>query len=324
MKRWGITIPFSDAPLSEHRDAVRALVDLGYTDVFSQETAALDAFTPLASVAAWAPELRIGTAIASVFTRGPGLLAMSAAALAEAAPGRFVLGLGTSSRPIVEGWNGLAFDRPLARMRDTLSFLRAALAGERIDRDYETFAVHGFRLERVPQTPPRLMLAALGPRMLELAGATSDGVQLSLVAPEDVARIVDVARAAAGARAGELEVVQRIGVVVSEDAERARGRCRRLIAGYLSVDRYAALHRWLGRGDLLAPMWRAWEAGDRRAAQDAIPDALVDALFVHGSAERCRAGIERFVAAGVTTPVIALMDWDGRRDAVLRGLAPGH
>ena len=103
--RWGITIPFPGLSLGAHRDAVRSLVDLGYTDVWSQETSGLDAFVPLASVSAWAPELRIGTAIASVFTRGPALLAMSAAALAEAAPGRFALGLGPSSRSMVEGWN---------------------------------------------------------------------------------------------------------------------------------------------------------------------------------------------------------------------------
>jgi alkanesulfonate monooxygenase SsuD/methylene tetrahydromethanopterin reductase-like flavin-dependent oxidoreductase (luciferase family) len=135
---------------------------------------------------------------------------------------------------------------------------------------------------------------------------------------------VAVARDAAGAKGDALEVVMRVGVVVGSDAEAARARCRRLIAGYLTVDRYAALHRWLGRADQLAPLWRAWQAGDRRGALAAVPDALVDALFVHGPPERCREGLERFVEQGVTTPVIALRHFEGERGAVLRALAPRH
>ncbi|GAB3939380.1 hypothetical protein GCM10027614_21470 [Micromonospora vulcania] len=87
--RWGMTVPLGGIPLADH-DAVYATLDqAGFTDVWSSEVAGTDAFTPLALAAAWQPRLRLGTAITPVFTRGPGLLAMSAAALAEAAPGRF-------------------------------------------------------------------------------------------------------------------------------------------------------------------------------------------------------------------------------------------
>lgn len=322
MTRWGLSIPLRGLPLAAHRDALRAVVDLGYSEVWSQETDGHDAFTPLACAAAWAPELRIGTAIASVFTRGPALLAMRAAALADAAPGRFALGIGSSSRPMVEGWNGIAFERPYARVRDTLRFLRAALAGERIERKYETFACHGFRLACPPAPPPPILLGALGPRMLALAGAEADGVLLSLVGPQDVSHLLAEVRAARPAAAAEPEVVMRIGVVVSRDAEAARAQLRRVIAAYLNVDRYAALHRWLGRGEQLAPLWEAWGRGDRRAAVARVSDELVDTLFVHGTAAQCREGIERFVAAGVTTPVVSIMRWDGSRMAAIEGLAP--
>ncbi len=103
MSRWGITLPLTGVPLAAHRDLVKSLPDLGYTDVWSAETAGTDAFTPLALVAEWAPTLRLGTAIAPVYTRGPGLLAMTAATIAELAPGRFVLGIGSSSPVIVQG-----------------------------------------------------------------------------------------------------------------------------------------------------------------------------------------------------------------------------
>jgi alkanesulfonate monooxygenase SsuD/methylene tetrahydromethanopterin reductase-like flavin-dependent oxidoreductase (luciferase family) len=104
--RWGMTVPLTGVPLPDHAAVFPALADAGFTDVWSAEVAGTDAFTPLALAAAWEPRLRLGTAIAPVFTRGPGLLAMSAAALAETAPGRFQIGIGASSPVVVGDWNG--------------------------------------------------------------------------------------------------------------------------------------------------------------------------------------------------------------------------
>ena len=96
MQRYGMTIPFDGLPLHAQRDWIVELADLGYTDVWSAEANGADAFTPLALASVWAPTLRLGTAIVPAFTRGPGLFAQSVASLAQAAPGRFVLGVGTS------------------------------------------------------------------------------------------------------------------------------------------------------------------------------------------------------------------------------------
>lgn len=319
MQRWGITIPLRGRPLCDQPEWIGQLFDWGYTDLWTQETDAHDAFTPLALAAAWTTQPRLGTAIASVFTRGPALLAMQASALAEAAPGRFVLGLGSSSAPMVSGWNGRLFERPYARVRDTLAFLRTALAGEKVEGPFETLDVQGFRLERPPAVPPPVFLAALGPRMLRLAQREADGALLSLVSPADVERIRAFWEEEGSAPP---EVGLRIGVVVDSDSERARARCRKLIAGYLTVDRYAALHRWLGREAQLEPIWQAWQAGDRSRALAEVPDSLVDALFVHGSLAACRDGIGRFVQAGVSLPIVSLMGWTGDLVEVLRGLAP--
>ncbi len=323
-RRLGITVPLPGVPLARHQDWLRRVVDLGYTDCWTMETSGFDAFTPLAMVAAWAPELRLGTAIASVFARGPALLAQSAAALAEAAPGRFVLGIGSSSETMVTGWNAVPFERPFARVRDSLRFLRHALAGERIDEDYESFGCHGFQLERPPQQAVPIYLAALRPDMLRLAGREADGVMLSLVGPADLSRIRD----ALGRAADPPDVVLRIGVLPDPDADRARAVCRRLIAAYLSVPAYAAMSDWLGRGEMLAPILRAWTAGDRKAAVAAVPDELVDALFVHGRPAACREKIEAFREAGVATPVISILpsaaaagEQRGILEETLRGLA---
>ncbi|MBC8993303.1 MULTISPECIES: LLM class F420-dependent oxidoreductase [Micromonospora] len=298
-----MTVPLGGIPLADHAAVYAALDDAGFTDVWSSEVAGADAFTPLALAAAWSPRLRLGTAITPVFTRGPGLLAMSAAALAEAAPGRFALGVGASSPVLVRDWNAIEFDEPFKRTRDVLRFLRAALRGETVDGAFDTFAVRRFTLERPPSVPPPVVLAALRPGMLRLAAAEADGVILNWLAAEDV----PTALAEVGERRPGFEVAARIFVCPTEDAAYARALGRRMITGYLTVPAYAAFHRWLGREDTLGPMWAAWAAGDRRGASAAVPDEVVDALVLHGSPEQCAAAVRRYADNGVDVPVLAVL-----------------
>jgi probable F420-dependent oxidoreductase len=301
--RWGMTVPLGGVALADHQVVFETLADAGFTDVWSSEVNGADAFTPLTLAAAWQPRLRLGTAIAPVFTRGPGLLAMTAAALADAAPGRFQLGIGASSPVVVGDWNAVDFTEPFARSRDTLRFLKAALAGEVVDHDYGTFALRRFRLERPPATPPQVLLAALRPGMLRLAATEADGVILNWLSPADV-RTALAETTAAGAG---FEVAARIFVCPTEDAGYARAVARRLIAAYLTVPAYADFHRWLGRTETLTPMWQAWSTGDRKGALAAIPDSLVDELIVHGSPQECRAKVRAYVTAGITVPAMALL-----------------
>src|SRR3954451_23672817 len=127
MQRWGLTVPFTGVGLADNEQLYRRAEAAGYTDLWSGETNGPDGFTPLALGAAWTERARLGTGIVGVFQRGPALLAQEAAALADASSGRFVLGIGSSSDRIVEGWNGIPFERPLAKVRETLDFLDAAL-----------------------------------------------------------------------------------------------------------------------------------------------------------------------------------------------------
>ncbi len=139
-KRWALSVPFDGFSLAEHAELAREGERLGYTDAWSFEADGIDCFSPLAVIGA-ATRLRVGTAIANVYTRGPATLAMSAAGLAEIAPGRFCLGIGAGSEPIVESWNGGAFRHPAARVREMAQFLRQALAGERVVFRGDTFSV---------------------------------------------------------------------------------------------------------------------------------------------------------------------------------------
>lgn len=313
--RYGITIPFDGITLAEHKGWYRELVELGYTDVWSSEVDGTDGFTPLALAAAWEPTLELGVAVTPAYTRGPALLAQSVAALAEAAPGRFTFGLGASSQPVVERWNGIAYEAPFERTRDTLRFLRQAFTGEKVSFESASFLVAGYRMARPPSSHVPILLGALRPLMLRLAGEEADGAILNFLAASDVptcAKEVGPDKALAA----------RIFVVPTEDAGLARTVGRRMLAAYLNVEAYAQFHRWLGRGDKLQPMWDAWAAGDRKAAVDAIGDDVVDAIICHGSLPACREQVAAYVEAGITIPAIAIVPVGVElRDAVA-GLAP--
>ncbi len=319
-QRWGITVPFAGVPLRDHQEWFAELVDLGYTDIWSSEANAHDAFTVLALAAAWTPSLRLGQAVVPVYTRGPALLAQTIASLIEAAPGRVAVGLGTSSNVIVERWNGIPFERPYHHVRDTLRFLRVALTGEKVTQTYDSFEVKGFRLGvRVDQQPP-ILVGALRPGMLKLAGREGDGAIINWLGADDVRTVAPIVQDAGGDT--PKEIVARIFVLPSEDRDAVRHLGRRMIAEYLNVPVYAAFHEWLGRSDLLNPMWTAWKAGDRAGATEAIPDEVLDALIVSGSPEQCAEHVQRYVEAGVTTPMPVILAAPDRTKAVIKALAP--
>ncbi|MCS5634970.1 MAG: LLM class F420-dependent oxidoreductase [Myxococcota bacterium] len=317
MARYGMTIPLGGIPLHEHEDWLKEMVDLGYTDFWSAESNAHDGFTPLALASAWTPTARLGVAIIPAFTRGPALMAQSVASLADAAPGRFVMGIGTSSDVIVERWNGIPFEQPYQQVRDMVRFLRKALTGEKVDESYERFTVKGFRSGvKLPESPP-ILIAALREGMLRLAGREGDGAILNWLSAEDVKQVVPHVHAGGEGK----EIAARIFVLPIANREVALAIGRRAVAAYLNVPVYAAFHEWLGRGDVLASMWKHWKEGDRNAALEAIPEEVVDALIVNGPPEACREHIERYVENGVDTPALALIHTDDLKQSI-RELAP--
>ena len=320
MQRYGMTIPF-DGPLHAQKDRFRELVDLGYTDVWSAETDGADGFTPLALASVWAPELRLGTAIIPAFTRGPATLASSVGAMAQAAPGRFAIGLGTSSDVIVERWNGVPFEEPYKKIRDMVRFLRAALAGEKVSEDFDTFSVKGFRLKALPPEPVPIVVAALREGMLRLAGREGDGAIINWLSDEDVKTVAPIVHEAAPDGA-EREIVARIFCAPIDDPETVYPAAKFAIAAYMNVPVYRKFHEWMGRSDVFQGMWDKWSEGDRKGAVEAIPDSVVDELIVHGPPEACREKIQRYIANGVTTPALAPLPFGYDMAQAVRDLAP--
>ncbi len=317
MQRYGMTIPFS-GPLAEQEDLIKEMVDLGYTDFWSSEANGSDGFTPLVQAAIWAPTARLGVAIIPAYTRGPALMAMTVGAMAEAAPGRFVMGIGTSSNVIVEQWNDIPFERPYYKTRDMVRFLRKALTGDRIDEEFETFSVRGFRMGRPLKERPPILVAALRQGMLRMAGREGDGAILNWLSPGDVRTVAPYVHEAGPGK----EIAARIFVLPTEDRGAIDVVGRRSMAAYLNVPVYAAFHDWLGRRDLLGPMWEAWGAGDRKKALEVIPEEALRDILVIGSPDRCRERIQEYIEAGVHTPALQIMHPGDDLRATIRALAP--
>jgi probable F420-dependent oxidoreductase len=299
--RVGVIAPHAVAVRDISSFAVQ-LANLGYSDFWAGESDRADGIAPLALAAASEPRLSFGTAIVPVYTRGRALLAQTAATLASTAPGRVTIGLGASSPAIVEGWNGIPFVDPLTRVRDTVRYLRRALSGERVDG--------GFRLGLVPDPPPALAIGALQPQMLRLAGREGDGVVLTSLGADDVAPLLE----RVAPERGNFAVIAWVTVCVVTDRadyERALTIARRRVGGYLLVPTYARYHRWLGRGDLLDRMG---------TVVDDAPERLIRDLVVIGTPQECRAQLDQYVAAGVTTLLYEVLPGVGDLAATLRAL----
>lgn len=327
--RLGLTIPLHAHTVAEMGPIAREAEALGYTELWSTEISGVDGFTPLAFAAAHTSTVRLGTGVVAAATRGPALLAMSAAGCEEAAPGRFILGIGCATPVIVSRWNGMPFEAPVATVREAVRSARAALAGERIRVDDEG---DGFRLDQPPGDHVPVYVAALRPRMLRLAGEVADGVILNFLPVEGVtAALADVRTGAerAGRDPGAVDVVARFSICAEGDGEPQRRAARRILAAYAASPLYERYLRGIGFGALLDPVLEAWAAGDRHGAAAAVDDQLIDSLLIVGDAGQCRERIAAFRDAGVRVPCLmpfsGEVDIEARRDSIrrmVRELAP--
>jgi probable F420-dependent oxidoreductase len=294
-----VNLPLKGVELAAHRDVLDTLVRAGFDSVWADEFNGVDAMAALAAFAAWQPTIDVTSSIVNVFTRGPALLAMAAAALGEIAPHRSTFGISSSSEVIVSGWNGLPYERPLTRVAETLAFLRAVLADGQCKQPFTTIAAQGFRLAKVPTNPPRLAVGALGPRMQRLAAAHADTLITGMVAPYDIERVRENLSSVDREPGDPLRIevglflVPRIGDI---DVDMTS---RRHLTGYLPVPSYARFQQWLGRGPALADMLDRWANGDRKGAVAALPSDVVDDLVVKGSADECARRIVDFLDTGI-------------------------
>jgi probable F420-dependent oxidoreductase len=322
-----ITLPAPFLSAAECVDlARRAEDDWGYPALWLAETGGADSFALAGALATATRHVEIGTAIVPAYNRTPAVLAAGAATLAQLSGDRFVLGLGTSSHAIIEQWNGVPFEAPLARMRETVAILRQALAGQKTSFDGDTVRSHGLRLGALPAKPLRIYLAGLREKMLELAGEVGEGLIINFMPIQAMPKILGAYRAGAarvGRDASSDEVVARFQVGITDDVAAARNLVRAAFGGYVATPVYNRFFDWVGYGDVAKGVKEAFAKRDREASAGAMTDDFIDNVTILGSAEECREKLAAFVEAGVTTPILSpLAAGRDAAAAVYAALAP--
>jgi alkanesulfonate monooxygenase SsuD/methylene tetrahydromethanopterin reductase-like flavin-dependent oxidoreductase (luciferase family) len=294
--RVGVTLPVEEGlAVGQLLELARAGNELGYHTILAGEVSGPDVFALLAAVSLVAPDARLGTGVVPSTTRSLPSLAMGFATLGSLAPGRVIAGVGVSSRTVVEEWHGRDFPRPIAFMREFVPALRSALEGERVG---------SFRLTLKPPKPIPVMLAAMNPRMLRLAGALGDAVQLTWCPPDEVPALIEQVRAGAaeaGREPSEVEIVASFFGYGGDRPDAALERYRRFVLAYALQGTHRSA--FVGSIPRIEEAAQLWAAGDRAGALRLVDDAAVHRLCAVGAAAVVERA-EALRATGIDTPVL--------------------
>lgn len=279
----------------------------GFDDLWLSDPGSPDALTLAAAVAGVTTRVRVGIAVVPVYTRTPAVLAASIHTLGQLLPERFVIGLGASSQTMMNNWHGLSLDLPVTRVRETAELVRSMLRGEKSAFAGKTLRSNGYKQPALPQPPP-IYLAALRPKMIEMAAAVGDGVCFNLWPRKALPKMLEHVRIGAQ-RAGKdpatVEVVNRHMVLVTGDVAAGRNAFRSKYVPYYANPVYGEFLAWCGYPEAAAAIAAGWARKDRAATMAAMTDDLVDEIAIIGTPERCRQRIAELGAGGVHTHIVA-------------------
>lgn len=311
MDRFGLELP-GEPSVPEMMAVARQAEMLGVESIWLTETRfTRDAIATAAAVAAATERVRVATAVINPFTRGAVLTAVTAATLDEVSNGRFILGIGPGS-PTVLARQGIAFDRPLIRLRETVEVVRRLLRGEAVWFEGETLTVSGALLDFTPPRPAiPIYLGVTGPRALALAGEIADGVLLNgFVSVAYTERAVGIVRAearGAGRDPDAIEIAQSIVVSVAGDGQRARDAARPLVATYLAEFPNVARESGLPSEEV-ARIATAHREGGIVSSAPLVSDAIVTRLTCAGTIDDVRSALNARRRAGVHLPVLSFVE----------------
>ena len=299
----GLAMPITEFPAIACEAETR-----GYRTAWVGEASGTEAIVLSTLIATHTTTLKIANGVIPVQTRTPIVYGQAAATLAHLAPGRFALGLGLSSEIIVGQWHGLPFAPSIQQMREAVQIIRMAAAGERVNFDGKFYRLKNFRLAiPAPSPAPRIYLAALGPRMCELAGEVADGVLLNWLPPSAVpvsVRHVEAGAKRAGRSLSDVDVAVYVRTCVTDEPVAVRETLARDITGYATVSVYARFFAECGFAEEVEAVNTAWKAGDRAGAVKGISDRVLDGLGAVGSADFCRQRMDAFARTGATPVVL--------------------
>ncbi|GAA4322896.1 LLM class flavin-dependent oxidoreductase [Pigmentiphaga soli] len=301
---------YDEHSLGRLADYARAAERRGFHSVWLAESWGMDATVLLSHLGAHTERIGLGTAIVNVFSRSPGLLAMAATSLNELYPGRFILGLGSSTKAVIEGFHGMPFDKPVTRMRETVQIVKEAMRGDEVHREGGVVSMRGYRLRVRPrQAPPPIYLAALSPASMKVVAETADGWLPYLLPVRGVAaqaRALREAAQAAGRPADAVRIAPLVVTATSHDRGEARDVARRHLGFYLGAmgPHYRNFVAGFGFEAEVEAIREAWAAKERERAFAAVSDTMIDEMTLCGTPDDCRAQLARLREAGADLPIL--------------------
>jgi F420-dependent oxidoreductase-like protein len=285
---------------------VRLAEEAGVDTVWVAEAWGRDCFTILTLLAHTTKRIKLGTGIVNCYSRTPAALAQHFATLDELSGGRMVIGLGTSGHRVIEHFHGVPFQPSLTRLREYVEIIRMILAGEPLKYQGKLFRLErGFRLRFAPvRSSIPIFIASLTPKSVAQTAAIADGwmpvmIPLQCLAQE-VAAFRQLVRDAG--REPQRVIVRSPGAVtVTQDIDKAREESKAHLAFYITNmgDFYREQLIRLGYEEAVGRVRKAWDAGGRAAGTAAVPDALVESLFLAGPVEACIERLEAQATAGI-------------------------
>lgn len=288
---------------------------LGYRSFWTAETTGAEAFSVLAAAGAAAPGIGLGTGVLALQLRTPMVVAMAGATLQALHPeAEILLGIGISSPVVTQRWHGVPYgERPLARVREYVTLVKECLTGESVSFAGDFYEVSRFRLGvRLGERRPKVVVGALNPEMLKLAGEVADGVLLNYLPASHVPWSVEQVR-----KGGNATVYAYVHVGVADRADGA-DLARRDLFSYAVVDAYARNFERAGYGDAVAAVRERHAAGDRDGALAAVSDDMIDGIDVVGDAEHVQRTMQAYVDGGVQVPIVMPLPWGPDRMQVVR------
>ena len=331
MERIGLVAFWKNYDRKLYLRAAQLADELGYDSFWVPEAWGYEISTLLTEMALTTKQLKLGTGILNVYSRSPGLIAMTAATLQEISNGRFMLGIGPSGKNVIEGFHGRKFDKPLTQVRDVIRVVRTLLAGGKIDDSgSELTQYRPFKLEMAlgqPQVP--IYVAALRPKAIESIGELADG-WIPTFWPYDKLHegraLIEAGAKKAGRDPAQITTAP-FTTVLPLGLEAGGMMAKRIISFYIGGmgEYYIELLTGFGFGDdckRIAELYA--DKTTRGQAAAAVPDKMIEALTIAGDPAHCIEELRRRRTFGIDLPILNLpvdMPWE-MVEMFIRGMAP--
>jgi len=280
---------------------VKILNSYSTDSIWIPETWGMDCVSILSSISGVSKNPKLGSSIINIYSRSPALIAMSAVTIDTLSNGRFILGLGTSSRPIVEDWHGLEFKNPLQRMREYVHIIRLIVSGKKISYNGEFFHLNNFGLLiKPPRKEIPIYLAAINEKMVDLTWEIANGVIFYLRPLPELKKTIKKMQATK-----KIDVACQLITCVSEDSEKAITRAKETIAFYVSVGKiYREFLASNGFQNETIAIFDEYKKSGLKDNYRLVTDDMVNSLSISGNPEDVKRKIRQFAEAGVDLPIL--------------------